>query len=142
MIKVKFKTIGIFLLGIAFSFPAFSVEGTKLTISNIELNTPSGTQIVVKFKTNKAVSGQVRYGLNYDFENHARLTSSAVDLNESMDHEIYLTDLKAQTTYRVQILLRDPSTQEQVFSDFLAVTTPGEKSISKNTKAKKKVVKK
>ena len=119
------RYVTLLLLGLCMSSQLWSMaeKPAGLTIENITASEITDSQIVIKFNTNLAVASQVRYGLNYDFINYQKLTSSALNLEPGTVHSIALTGLKSKTTYRYQVLLRDPNSNEQVYSDFLTATT-------------------
>jgi hypothetical protein len=102
---------------------AMAEKPAALAINDITASEITQSQIVVKFTTNLPVSSQVRYGLNYDFVNNQKLTSSALNLEPNTTHAVALTNLKPKTSYRYQVLLRDPNTNEKVYSDFLTANT-------------------
>jgi hypothetical protein len=107
----------------ATSLSAMAEKPAALTINDITASEITQSQIVIKFNTNLPVTSQVRYGLNYDFVNNQKLTSSALNLEPTTSHAVALTNLKAKTSYRYQVLLRDPNTGDKVYSDFLMANT-------------------
>ena len=96
---------------------------TPLTIVTQNVTEISDTFFTVTFQTNKPVSGQIRYGTNYDFVNAHQLTSAQLILNETTQHEIKIDSLLPKTSYRYQIILKDPVSGEKAQSDYYLVTT-------------------
>ncbi len=100
-------------------------EATRVPLQIVTQNVSvvSVNSFTVEFETSQPVSGQIRFGTNYDFVNNHKLTSAQLILNEKTKHQIVIDGLAPQTSYRYQIILRDPQTNEKVESDYYLVTT-------------------
>jgi hypothetical protein len=105
----------LFLLGTS-GLKAWSMgEEPKLTLQIVTQNIQnvSTNSFTVVFETSKPVSGQIRYGTNYDFVTYRKITSAQFILDGKVRHEIKIEGLIPQTSYRYQIILKDPKTNEK-----------------------------
>jgi len=129
MAKSQIKYFGFLILivcSLIFNPTAWSMgESPEVPLQIVTQNvqTISENYFTVTFETSKPVSGQIRFGTNYDFVNNHKLTSAQLILTEKMNHVIKIEGLSPQTSYRYQIILRDPKTNEKVESDYYLVTT-------------------
>jgi hypothetical protein len=124
-LKLMSLLLALFTLGIL-SVQAWSMGeepklGLQIVTQNIESITSSN--FTVTFETSKPVSGQIRFGTNYDFVTFRKITSAQFILDEKTHHKITIEGLLPQTSYRYQIILRDPKTNEKAESDYYLVTT-------------------
>lgn len=96
---------------------------SPLLILNQKVSEVSKNYFIVDIESNRAVTGQIRYGTNDDFVNAQRFTDSYLIVDEKKSHQIRIEKLTSQTSYRYQVILRDSKTNDSVQSDYQLVTT-------------------
>lgn len=116
---------GVLLLTMAvlFNSPLGAMGESPLMLVSQKISAVSSNSFTVDFESNQVVVGQIRYGTNDSFINEKKFTDSHLMTSESKTHQITIDHLTAKTSYRYQIIIRDPRTHETVQSDYQLVTT-------------------